>query len=324
MFVMDEEHSLALAAFHLQPVGLLVCQATGEVQLANRAACALLDLASVPPGTRIETVLASFDTLEHLAQSGQPTITVGSAEGDPRQLGFQVTRAEGLMLVTLQAKRPTPWFRPSEFVEPSTPPLARPASRAPAVREVERIIARRAEAGIAFGLAECLHLAAIGCHSVVVGVEDARASTKGWVIVHQGQLWAARCGERHGDDAVLAMLATPAPRVEVEPLDAAPGAQEIHTPVETLLVSALDGPTTEHVESPTLPGAPVQEETGSPAAFAFFMEAGHEAILERNYPQAWRALRTAARLHPAHAGVRANLRRLASLGHAPADDSQLA
>lgn len=269
-----QDRAIAVDVFHALQAGLLVCNARGEVILANRAAASILHLDHIAPGTSLASLLAPMDQLCRSGLRSRPELAIQRADG-PQVLGYRVEPTEGgrriVIFQDITAQRPLaanslaaaehsidifPAQQAEEDqldqllpVDATDLPgaaydvdlLERPLPMEPAdhiAKEVVNIMARRTEEGAAFSLPECVQLAGQGRHSVKIEVVSSGV-VRGWLSLVDGELWAASCGELRGEEAVRSLLLMMDVHMEVESMRGNAGDRELNMPVEVLLVDAF-------------------------------------------------------------------------------------
>lgn len=180
---------------------------------------------------------------------------------------------------------------------------------------LEHLERSRAAAPAPFGLPDYLQLAAMGRHSMLLRIKRGREQV-GWLRVVQGDAWAAAYEGTTGEAAAKAAVVAQGLRVEVEPWPGEPGPRDVHQPIDFLLLEAFRL----HDEATRPPGAVAPEDTpprDSAAQVDALLDRGLDALLSRDYPNAWAAFSEADALRPGDPVVRANLNRMRQMGHAP-------
>ncbi|MCK6551730.1 DUF4388 domain-containing protein [Myxococcota bacterium] len=180
-----------------------------------------------------------------------------------------------------------------------------------------------------FSVSDYLQLAHLGQRSVVVAI-DAGPSLRGQIVVRDGEAWSASDTFGEGEAAfrrlvIGASFERRAP-ARVLPLGPVLGPKNLDHPLEVLLLETArvfdEGAQPGRSEGPARDlrdfDAPLRRDTRDDdlAAdhFTAFVEEGIDALLRKDYAEAWAAFSAAARLRPTDTLVRTNLSRLRDLG----------
>lgn len=173
-----------------------------------------------------------------------------------------------------------------------------------------------------FSLSDFLQLAGMGHHSVVLRIERDDESI-GALVLETGRLVYAADTLGRGEEAVRRLLFDHDPRtvhVRYERLEGPPPATNIGRSWQAIL---LDAACTHDEDSRDLDVADprdvveVDDRAPSEHHFEAFYEAGVDALLRKDYEEAFEAFLAASKIVVGDRRVAANLARLAEMGYAP-------
>lgn len=168
-----------------------------------------------------------------------------------------------------------------------------------------------------FSLTDYIQLAALGRRSVVVSVHEDGVS--GEIVIRDGEAWFAKDGAGEGEGAFRRLLidggfkSKAPPRVR--PLRAGVVPRNIHVSLESLLLDTARR-WDERDEASEAVGLAHPRD----AHFEAFFDEGIEALLRKDYSEAYVAFSAARDLRPGDQTVLANLERLAALGVGAANE----
>jgi hypothetical protein len=188
------------------------------------------------------------------------------------------------------------------------------SSKAP---EFEVIEGGQSEEADPFSVADYVQLAGLGGHSVVVSV-DAGFSARGEIVVRKGQAWWAKDAHGEGEEAfrrliIAGGLQSRAP-ARCRPLGAVPVPRNIQSSLESLLLDTARAWDEGRREPAGLPPPSAHDEELAQSHFVAFFEEGVDALLRKDYGEAYAAFSAAADLRPGDHLVQTNLQRLRELG----------
>ncbi len=169
------------------------------------------------------------------------------------------------------------------------------------------------ERGDPFGLADYLQMAGFGKRSVIVSVDEDEAS--GEVTIRSGEVWAARDAEGEGEEALRRLLQrtlTQTVPVRCRPFTAGSVPRNIRCSLESMMLETArrwDEDTRDL--KPKRAPAPTTSQNNH---FEALFDEGVDALLRKDYAEAYAAFRAADQIRPGDRLVTANLQRLASLG----------
>ena len=169
-----------------------------------------------------------------------------------------------------------------------------------------------------FSVADYVQLAGLGGHSVVVSVQGGWGA-RGEIVVRDGQIWWAKDALGEGEEAfrrliIAGGLEAKAP-ARCRPLGAVPVPRNIQTPLASLLLDtarAWDEGLRD--AQPSTPPTQLEDALCRDHFDAFFEE-GVDALLRKDYTEAYAAFSAAGALRPTDSLVQANLQRLRQLGY---------
>jgi len=160
-----------------------------------------------------------------------------------------------------------------------------------------------------FSLAEYLQLACLGGRSLLLLVTSDQDS--GYVMVRDGEVWAAEFGNQRGELAVYAMVNCPGCGIECRPwLNGSPPRQLTASYEELLFEAAIRQ---DHAARGKPLFEPVNEDRKSKAAE--LVTRGVRAVIEGDYASAVDLFVEAQGLDPRNASIRHRLERLSALGY---------
>lgn len=164
-----------------------------------------------------------------------------------------------------------------------------------------------------FGLVDYLQMAGFGKYSVTVCVYGQNVS--GEITIRDGEIWAAKDQHGAGEEAfrrlVKSALSHAAP-VRCRPVRKGVVGRNVQSSLEGTLLEVArqwdEGKSADRDEPQ------VDENCSSQEHFEALFDEGVDALLRKDYAEAYSAFRTAADIRPDDRMVLANLERLAALG----------
>lgn len=166
-----------------------------------------------------------------------------------------------------------------------------------------------------FSLVDYVQIAQMARRSAVLLIEQ--GNLHGELVVRDGEAWASRDDLGEGEPALRRLLLAGAvegtANVRVVPLPTHPIARNVEVSLQAVLLDLARE--RDEAEAPPMRARPRADSSPhAEAHFDAFYELGIEAMLRRDYAEAFEALSAARDLRPEHRIVRLNLERLQALG----------
>lgn len=160
-----------------------------------------------------------------------------------------------------------------------------------------------------FSLAEYLQIACIGRRSLVLLVTSGQDA--GYVMVRDGEVWAAEFGGKQGELALYAMINCASCSIESRPWFNDSPPRQLTASYEELLFEAA---IRQDIAARTSP-RPDSTDEGHKSMAADLVTRGVRAVIEGNYASAVQLFVEAQALDPRNASIRHRLERLSALGY---------
>jgi len=154
-------------------------------------------------------------------------------------------------------------------------------------------------------VADYVQLAAYGRHSVMINVRLDDGSL-GEIVVLDGEIWSARCGELSGLDALTALVRSKALKISFDRLESPTAERQITGSAESLLLEIARQEDEEKRDNPRREPAAPDEKPDFEEVFGRAMA----AYLERSYDVALKLFEECRRMEPNNEQVQHNLERI--------------